>query len=248
MIGISPSRTWDHSHACQMCELVSRMAMVGSLCLPVGGLQASVTAVFTPAVPDLLISVLNLPCSSVTPSIPVVLGVNIGRGLLLKGQLLLWCSFISLLQVKNLSLFTLSLGSCYVDISLLLSFSFIFLYSQEMYPPFQVYSWNKRIPLAFSLCTLYLLTLTDYFFSISTKPACKTRGARGEWTSIQLCWGGKLYPSISPRRKTNKMAMLWGAHNQNYATRKFVDLLSLCGWLNGCLKTFSITHAIEGTE
>lgn len=73
---------------------------------------------------------------------------------------------LSLLQAKNLSLFSHSLGSCYVDISLLLSFSFIFLYSQEMYSPFQVYSCNKRTPLAFFLCTLYLLTLIDFFIII----------------------------------------------------------------------------------
>lgn len=54
---------------------------VGSLCL-LGGLQASVTAIFTSAAPVLLNSVLSLPCSNVSPSIPAVPGVNIGRGLL----------------------------------------------------------------------------------------------------------------------------------------------------------------------
>lgn len=61
MLGASPSSTWDHSHAWQMCDLVSRVSVVGSLCLLQGGPQASVIAIFTSAVPVLLISVLKLP-------------------------------------------------------------------------------------------------------------------------------------------------------------------------------------------
>lgn len=168
MLGASPSSTWDHSHAWQMCDLVSRVAVVGSLCLLQGGPQVSVIAIFTSAVPVLLISVLKLPSSRVSPSIPVVPGVDIGRGLLPASwedscccDVLLYLFFRS-----NLSLFSLSLGSCYVDISLLLSFSFIFFYSQEMYPPFQVYSCTKRTPLSFFLCMLYLMTLIDFLLSV----------------------------------------------------------------------------------
>ena len=66
----------------QMCELVSRVAAVGSPCLLQGGPQVSVIAIFTSAFPFLLISVLNLPCYSVSPSFPVVPSVGIVSGLL----------------------------------------------------------------------------------------------------------------------------------------------------------------------
>lgn len=81
-LGASPSPTCDHSYAWQMCELVSRVAMVESPCLRQGGPQVSVIAVFTSAVPFLLISVLNPPCYSVSSSFPVVPSVGIVRGLL----------------------------------------------------------------------------------------------------------------------------------------------------------------------
>lgn len=160
---------------------------------------------------------------------------------------------LSLLQAKNLSLFSHSLGSCYVDISLLLSFSFIFLYSQEMYSPFQVYSCNKRTPLAFFLCTLYLLTLIDFFiiifFFISTKPDCKTRAGQGE-NELLFSFVGVanwIHPFLQAGKQT-KWQYSREHTRQSYATRKSVNLLSLCEWLNGWLKKFSITHAIEGTE
>lgn len=218
ILGASPTLTWDRSHAWQVCERVARVATVG-VSLPSPGQSPGFRHCYlhlcSPFSANLCLKYVLLQRKHIISSC-VYCGYCKGTAPCLpKGQLRLWrASLSSFLRAINPSSSSFSLGSCCVDLSSLLSFSFIFLYSQEMYPPFQVYSCNKRAPLAFVFCTLYLLALIDFFiiYFISTKPDCKNRGAGEELTPIQFCWGCKLDPSIPLSRKTNKMPILWGAH------------------------------------
>lgn len=216
MLGASPTPTWDHSYSWQMCELVSRMAARGLLAFP-WMIPRFLSLLSSPL--QSLLSVLHSPCYSVSPSFPAVSSVGIVRGLLL------WHASLSfLLQAKKPSSSSLSLGSCCVNLSLLFSFLFTLLYSQEMYPPFQLCSCNKRAPLAFVFSTLHLLAVIDFliifFFLSPPNQTVKTGGVEGELTSVQFCWGCKLDPSIYLRRKTNKMAILWGAHIAKLCSEK----------------------------